>query len=721
MSVIQKIRDKYARLAVILISVALIGFILIDYISGRSSSLFRGGISNTIGRVYGAGINVDDFRKKVKEQEDYEQQNPNQFGNRDLGQIVEAVWNQEVSQILLNDVAEKLGMQIGAKELNDIMFGANPPGDIKRLGTDPQTGLYNSAEAVQQINAIKKRGTAEDKVRLNEYIHQLEIQRLVDKYSSLLTNSSNFPKWYLEKQNTDNSLMAKISLVKVSYTDSMFVDSTITISDQEIADYIGKHKEDFKQKESRSVEYVAFNANASASDTDATKEQTASLKAGFDTTNDVQTFLAANGTDIPYFDGYVGKSQMKQRYKDSIINLSKNEVFGPYLDGQSFVLAKMIDIKTLPDSVKCRHILIGTTNPQTGQQIMDDSSAHKRADSIAQAIRNGANFDTLETKFSTDMAAHRDKGVMTFSSVDIQGESFAKEFGQFILFDGKPGDKKVVKTSFGWHYIEILSFIKPEPQYKVAYMAKAITASTETDNNANNAATQFAGDSRDIKSFDANYEKELKPKGINKLFANNIDPNAYSIDGITGTDRQFIKNIYSADLGDVLQPERVGDQYIVAVVTEIDKEGTQSPAKARSRVEPILRNRKKAEIFKQKLGTITTLEAAAATLKKTIETIDSLRMEPGQKVSISGHDPKVIGAAFNPANKGKVVPEPIAGAYGLYVERVDSVTATAVENADVAARQKILYQNVMQTAKYSDPLGVLRNAATIKDYRSKFY
>lgn len=721
MSVIQKIRDKYARIAVILISIALIGFILIDYVSGRSSGLFSGGNSNTIGKVNGTNIRLDDFRQKVKQQEDYEQQNPNQFGKREFGQIVDAVWNQEVSQTLLNGVVDKLGMQIGVKELNDLMFGANPPDDIKRLGTDQQTGVYSSAQAVQQINAIKKRGTKEDVARLNDYIHQLEGQRLLEKYTSLLANSSNFPKWFLEKQNTDNSLLAKISLVRVPYTDSMFVDSTIKISDAEIAEYISKHKEDFKQKESRSIEYVTFSATANAADTAATKEQVVSLKQGFDTTKEVQTFLAANGSAMPYFDGYVGKNQMQQQYKDSITNLSKNAVFGPYLDGQNFVLAKMIDIKTLPDSVKCRHILIGTSNPQTGQQIMDDSTAHKRADSIAQAIRNGANFDTLETKYSTDLAAHKDKGVMTFSSVDIQGENFAKEFGQFILFDGKPGDKKVVKTSFGWHYIEILNFIKPEPHYKVAYMAKTINPSTETDNNANNAATQFAGNSRDIKAFDANYEKDLKPKGINKLFANDIGPNAYGVNGINGTDRQFIKNIFDADLGDVLQPERIGDLYVVAAITEINKEGTQSPAKARMRVEPLLRNKKKAEILKQKLGTITTLEAAATTLKKTIETIDSLRMQPDQKVSISGHDPKVIGAAFNPANKGKVVPQPIDGAYGIYVERVDNVTATAVENADISTRQKMLYQSALQTAKYSDPLGILRNAASIKDYRSKVY
>ena len=45
MSIIQTIRDKYARFAVIAVAVALVGFILIDYISGRGRSLFNGGVN----------------------------------------------------------------------------------------------------------------------------------------------------------------------------------------------------------------------------------------------------------------------------------------------------------------------------------------------------------------------------------------------------------------------------------------------------------------------------------------------------------------------------------------------------------------------------------------------------------------------------------------------------------------------------------------------------
>ena len=42
MSVIQKIRDKYARVAVIAIALALLGFILMDAFAGRGS-IFGGG------------------------------------------------------------------------------------------------------------------------------------------------------------------------------------------------------------------------------------------------------------------------------------------------------------------------------------------------------------------------------------------------------------------------------------------------------------------------------------------------------------------------------------------------------------------------------------------------------------------------------------------------------------------------------------------------------
>ncbi len=130
-------------------------------------------------------------------------------------------------------------------------------------------------------------------------------------------------------------------------------------------------------------------------------------------------------------------------------------------------------------------------------------------------------------------------------------------------------------------------------------------------------------------------------------------------------------------------------------------------------------NHKKAEVLAKKIGPISTLEAAAAALGgKTIEVADSIRIS-GTQSSIVASEPKVIGAAFNPANKGKVVPQVIEGTSGVYVMRVDNVMATAVANANVAEQRKTKYQEIKMRGAY--PQQVLMQAADVKDNRSKIY
>jgi peptidyl-prolyl cis-trans isomerase D len=229
----------------------------------------------------------------------------------------------------------------------------------------------------------------------------------------------------------------------------------------------------------------------------------------------------------------------------------------------------------------------------------------------------------------------------------------------------------------------------------------------------------FAGDSRNLKSFNANYDKNLKPKGIPKLVATDIKPNDFSIPGL-GNSREFVKAIFQADENDVIEPTRVGDAYVVAVVTEVNEPGVQSVTKARSVVEPILRNKKKAAQIEQKLGKITTLEAASTAVNQPIQTADSLRFS-GARNSALGYESKVIGAAFNPANKGKVVPEPLDGQAGVYVLRVDNVSTTPVETANIEDQRRMMEMQARQAIMYRPPTEALRKDATIKDNRAKFY
>lgn len=730
MSIIQNIRDKYAKVAVIAIALALIGFILTDYFSGRGRNLFRGNNSSGVGSVNGKSISYADFKLRVDgkaaEIENMYRQRGMQPPPASMLQkdALESAWNDETSIMLLKEEYNRIGMKIGKKERGDIIFGATASEEIRKLGTDERTGVYDPLTAQRELNRrMKDNSVAPDwKQNVNDYISGVDDRRLGEKYNSLFVNSNNYPRWFVEKMDNDNAQVGKISFVRMAYTDStLAADSTIKISDKEIEDYISKHKDKFKQTRSRNISFVSFSAAPTVADSGDTKKQLAEMRAEFDTAQGISSFFGRDVTaEAP--DIFLTDDLLPPAGKDSIMKLSKNAVIGPYLETGAYVMVKLVDTKVLPDSIKCRHIIVSTDVQNGG---FEDSTASHKIDSIMNAIqKTGASWEAMAKMYNSD-GTKDTKGEMTFSTSTIQSGmqsgGFAKEFGQFILWDGKPGQTKKVKTSFGWHYIEIMSFIKPETQYKIAYLAKDILPSRETEDNAIALANTFFGDSKDQKTFDAAFEKVAKPgggvKGVSIDGIGPLDNDIRNSLNMSLSSRSFVNEIYKAKLGQVIKLEnKIGDNLIVAIITEVNEEGTMSVAKARPSIEAILRQKKKAEMIKQKIGTITTLEDAAAKLGKPIETIDSLRMTLRMQSKI-GNEPAVMGATFNPANKGKVVTAAIEGNFGVYVVRVESTGATASLEGPVEEQRKIKYQNSRQQG--FGPLEGLKKVANIKDKRSE--
>jgi peptidyl-prolyl cis-trans isomerase D len=716
MSIIQTIRDKGARVSVVLIALALLGFILTDYFSSRSRGMFSGGSTNLIGKVNGRKLEFEEFNRKV----DLAAENMRKQGypaNPSTTQMaIDNTWEQEVSRLLMDDEIEKLGIRVSKKELGDILYGPNAPQDLKAQFTDPKTGQYNAVQAKQQIDMILSKGTAEQKTAFNDYISALKQQRKGEKYLSLLNTSINVPRWFVEKQNADNAQMAKISFVKEVY--SSISDSAIAVSDKEIEAYVNAHKDRFKQIESRTINYVTFNASPSAADTLDAKNRLLAQKEQFDTTANLEQFLLSEGVDERLnYDGYRTAAAIQSPVKDSILKMPVGSVYGPYLDGANFMLARLDGAREMSDTgVKVRHILIATSErDQQGQMVekRDTATAYKLADSIRNAIASGSNFDSLCVKFSDD-GGSKDKGGVYDH---ITSGQMVGPFNDFIFLN-PVGTKGIVKTDFGYHYIEILSQKGRTMGYKVSFFPKEIIISQETDNNANNQANEFAGDSRDEKTFTANYEKKLKAKGIQMASAT-VGPKDGNITGL-GYSRELVKDIYAARRGDVLKPIKVDNNYVVAVVTETLKEGTQTVAKARPAVEAVLKNKKKADMLKQKVGKVTTLEAAGTALGgKPIEVADSLRLYDKTRNTPLGYEPKVIGAVFNPANKDKVIPEVLTGVQGVYVVRVDSIVGTSVAIGTPAEQRKAILDQRIQAM--GNPIEGLKKAAKIKDNRAKKY
>ena len=706
MSIIQTIRDKAAWFLFIAIGVSLLGFLVQDAFVGKTGRGLFGGNNSTVGSVNGRKIDVVEYNQRVKQMEDQYQNMGYPMNDMMRQSVRENAWNQIISETNTGEEVDKLGLAVTPKELDDMLFGPNAPDEFKKQFTNEQ-GVYDVNAAKNAIAQLRKqKSTMADNFN-NVYLPALVANRLHEKFVSLLANTTYVPKWMLEKLAADNNLMASVSYVHVPY--STVPDSSVRVNDDEISAYVNKHQSEFQQEESRGIAYVVFDASPSAADSAAVKNDLVSLKKdmGATTEADMPAFLAKNGSQINFADQYVSKTALQVPDKDSIIALPVGGVFGPYLDATNYTVAKKLDEKVLPDSVKARHILISTTDRQ-GQPTMEDSVARKRIDSIQQAISRGASFDSMAAKFSDDEGSKASGGELGY----FTNGRMVKEFNDFC-FTGKKGETKVVKTQFGYHLINIEDQKNFNPAYKIAYLSKTITASQETDEKASGMASQFASESRNAKAFDDN----VKKRNYNKLLAPDIKPNDMNIAPL-GSSRPLVKWIYEGDKGDVSEVFTVDNKYVVAMVTEINKEGLQSAAKARPLVEYIIRNQKKAEQIKKKMGTPATLEAAASATGQQVLRADSLGFA-SPFFPNAGQEGKVGGYAFSSEAKGKVS-APIAGNGGVYCLRTEHVYARA-DNAGIEQQRSTLIQNQRMATQRGVLDAALKKASTIKDSRSSIY
>jgi peptidyl-prolyl cis-trans isomerase D len=714
MSIIQKIRDKAAWLVFGLIAVSLIGFLLMDArsISGRNMA---GASSGPIGSVNGEKLDYTEFQKQVSESEDRYKSQGYPVNDMLSQNIREEVWKQFEENAVLATENQKLGIEVTDKELNDMLVGPNAVPDIKRAFTDPKTGIFDAQQAAARINQLrtiyKANRTSDQNFAMAQNFFEQALPQFIkgrerEKYISLIAQSSYVPKWMIEKTNADNSQISTINLVKIPY--QTIPDNSIVVSDEEVQTYLDNHKDQFKQEDSRSISYVSFSAAPTTADSVIIFQQVQILKPEFSSTTDVESFLAKNGTEINFADAFVPKSKLTGSRKDSIISLPKGAVVGPYLDGTNYVLARIMDIKTLPDSVRARHILVGTVDPKTNQPKMDDTTAKSKIDSIKLLLDKGQPFDSLAFHLSDDEGSRIKGGDLGYFG---QGQ-MVKEFGDFA-FNGRKGEIKIVKTQFGYHLIEILDQKNFEPAYKVAYFARRIEPSQETDQNASGLASQFAGENRDKSSFEA----AVRKGNLRSVASADIQPTDYNIQGL-GSSRLLVRWAYGAKQGEVSESFAIGDKYIVAVLTEINHKGTMTLTKAKPMILPILKNQKKAQIISAKIGSATSLEAVASSTSQPITHVDSLQFS-SPYIPNMGPEPKVVGYSFDKQLAGKAISSPVSGNEGVYVLKVENVSAKANYNVDVEqARQAMLQsqESIIQRAGTE----ALKKKAKIVDDRAKF-
>lgn len=709
MSIIQNLREKSAWIISGAIAFALLVFVVEEGLRNKSSF---GGSENSLGKVNGVTIDRQEFEEKYKKLEDRYTQTGYAVDDMMRMQQRGALWNEYVEDAILNDVYEDLGLDVTDKEIGDILYGINPPQDFRQRFTDPKTQQFDPNLAYQTVQKIKSQKSSVDyRSFFGEYIPALVKGRKREKYEALLMNSAYAPKWMIEKMSGENSQAASINYVSVSY--QSIPDSSVKVTDADINDYVKKNKPSFKQEKAASIDYVLFSGAPSKSDTAAVLQTLLNNKDSFARTGDVATFLLYENSQTSFYDSYISKKEIRIAAIDSILSVPTGTVYGPYQDAGSYVLAKVIASRQLPDSVNVRHILIATQQRDPSGQMVAvrrEEDAKKLVDSLEAAIKNGSDFNTLCAQFSDDGTKNTGgiyDGVVTGRMV--------ASFNDFI-FTNSTGSKGVVKTDYGYHYVEILSQKGASPAYKIAYLSRPVLTSDETVNQALGLATQFAGESRNRKAFDENARK----KGLNIASAADIKPLDANIPAINGNARELVRWVFNeASVNEVAeQPFTVGTSFIIPVLTKTYAEGTMEAERARPGSEYKIRQIKKTKMIAEKAGKAGTLEEVAKVLNSSVSRADSLSFGNPQLPNI-GFEPRVVGAAFHKAHLSKPSAA-ITGESGVFFIKTEKVDALPNPNLDVKGQQAVQQQQIRmmtQRALFDN----IRKSAKITDNRYKYF
>ena len=692
MSIIQNIRDKGAWIIFTIIVIALVAFVLQDGIGKQGNTMV-----SELGTVNGVSISKTDFEEKLEIQV---QNYASQGVKRE--QLIGFLWNQEVDRALFMTEEKKLGISVGVKELSDVLFGTESP--FKQEFTDPNTGEFKVNDAKQAIAQVKKSKNQEQINQIEKmYIEPSIENRLRNKYQALIVKGVQVPTWMIQKQYNESNSIANINIVGIPY--ASISDSAIKVTDDEVATYIKENPAAYQVEEaSKSINFVGFSAAPTSTDSNTVLNTVSALKTDFQAAQDPAIFLNKAGSDLPYYNSYISLKSLQVPNKEAIIAAGVGNTYGPYVDGKNYTIAKVIGVKQWPDSASVRHILIATAG-QNGQIIRDDSAAKKLIDSIKSAIAGGVSFDEMVLKYSDD-AGSKEKGgkYEMFPQAQMVGP-----FNDFS-FDNSVGSKGVVKTDFGYHYIEVLKQTPRSPAYKIAYLSKAILPSSETIGAVSAAAAAFASASKDAKSFNQEAVK------LNKQTfpASGIKPMDFEIAGI-GESRTLVRWVFEKDLNAVSEPIEVGDSYYVAIITGEEKVGLASVASVKPQIEGILRDQKKALQIKQNFKG-STIEEIAASAKTIIQPADSINFNYSTIPGI-GNEPKLVGAAFNKAFLNKPS-APIAGNAGVFVISVTSQGAKAATQ-DLASFEADLI-NRTRSVIYRTNIA-LKKVAKIQDNRTKVY
>ncbi|MCH9774066.1 MAG: SurA N-terminal domain-containing protein [Bacteroidetes bacterium] len=702
MATIQRIRQR-SGLLVVVVFVALIAFLLGDLFRSGGSKFF--GDPNVIGTVNGRDITRQELSQGMEE---LRAGNPEQYANTTSIQLANFVWNNIVTEELLSAELSAAGMSVSEQEIYfDIITNPNIRQNFAGANGQFDENMFKSYIAQVRDN----RDASEQSVEM--WTQWLSFERAVAnqaqnfKYTNAIEKAIFMPAGLAETEINRGDAQHPAQYVYVPYIDVN--EDEINVSDEDAKRYFNAHREDFSQEEGRNIEFINFPLAPSESDREGVRAELASLSFEWLNVEDDSVFVNQH-SDVRFQSEYYTTTELVGTGLDTLVDgQSVGFQKGPIDLGGAFAVVKLVDRKTVPDSVKARHILIPfagatradasvTRNPQEAKVLADSLFAYLEG--------NPSAFESVSEAFSSDVVAKEKGGDLGYFS---RG-SMAKPFENFCFFR-KNGSMGVVPTQFGWHVIQVTDQKGANDVYKIGQIIREILPSDETIQTLYNQASGYAAEAQTAED----YRALATEKGFFLRPARNLGRFEEVVSGL-GTARRVVRWAWDDDReeGNIGLLENDGNGYVVVVLTDKLEEGTSSFEMVQAQcLEAAKKDAKKAlvlERLENASAGAATIEAVATAAGKEVRTL-SFRISQFN-ISGVGNEAKVVGTICG-LEPGTLSPV-ILGENGAFVAITSPANpAPQIDYANMAQNTQRSIRNLVGTQAYK----ALQDKAKIEDMR----
>ncbi len=668
------LRTKFGVILSVVIGVALLAFIL----SLKTEMGFTGQ-DPKVGEIAGENINYSEYYneyEQVKAQSGIQETDEQQSA-----MLANAVWQSLVAKHLFEPSLQEMGLQFTDGERLALLSGEQFSQTLYNAFADPATGEYNVAAVSQFLTESESNPQAA--AAWAQLIEQLQLENAMQKYYGLVKGGVYVNALEVAQgQKAQNETRSGKWVVK-RYAD--MPDSLYTVSSSEIKAYYAANKNSYKQLPNRQISYVVFEVSPTEGDMAALEQEVKMVSEEFAATEDVKAFARENRNGS-IAEAYVNASQLTAEEAEALM---AGKMYGPVLKNNEWTMARVLDTKMAPDSLGIRHIVL----PYTETEL---------ADSLLTALKGGADFAEAAAQYSVFAQTAQvggEVGVMPFAA-------FTNEFAE-VLATAKKGDIVKIASGDAIQLMQVYRADKPSKHVKVASITYPVLASSETRREAHSAAGSFTLAAKE------DFAEAASAAAVTPRVAT-IAQGDRTIRGLEDS-REVARWAYGAKVGDLSEIFTVGDDYVIATLTGIDKDEFMAVEKVAPRIRMQLMREKKFEALKGQMAGATIEEVAKAVETEVNEYTDATF--GAYFLAGPGLEPQLIGAIASTTEKG-VVSAPVKGLNGVYVFTVEEITdaATQTEEAERVRAQAVQESMVTQSA-----LQAVQEMAEIKDLRGLYF